>query len=101
MKYIELGKKFPRREQRCIYFLPRLWKKAFDTVQHDKFIEILQSVNIDSKEICLVLKSILNEYFKKHFLRAGIKLNGEVINYIKYADTDDTILLAYSIEGKF
>ena len=50
--------------------------KAFDTVKHEKLIEILQDLNVDGKD----LKIIRNIYWQQ---TATIKINNEISGYQK------------------
>lgn len=107
------------------------YAKAFDKVQHEKMIKILQDIGLDARDIriirnlywnqkanvkvngeltseidikrgvrqgCVLSPMLFNVYSEQIFKRAlqdrtqGIKVNGVVINNIRYAD--DTIILA-------
>lgn len=113
------------------------YEKAFDRIQHDKLIDILQGVGIDDRDIriiknlywnqtaqikigniktdhiriqrgvrqgCILSPLLFNLYSDRIFKEAlegishlGIKINGEPITTIRYAD--DTVILANTFEG--
>jgi hypothetical protein len=122
-KYIEV--------QKCIYVCFIDYKKAFDSVQHEKLVECIQEVNLDGKDIQLIrnlyweqsatvrighrntpeieiqkgvrqgcvlspcLFNIYTEVIFKHIKgKPGVKINGRIINNLRYAD--DTVLMAES-----
>lgn len=76
------------------------FRKAFDKVQHDKLIENLQNITLDSSDMRLIKKTycghqdILSLYFRRYWKRVNI--GGTLIKDVRFAD--DTTIMAESAE---
>lgn len=69
-------------------------RKTFDRILQDKLLNILQTTEIDEKEVNIGIKLIYSGALTDEDI--GIKVNGPIINNIQCAD--DTTLLTEKLE---
>jgi len=68
------------------------YEKALNRVQHEKLIDVLRRTGVDDKDI----RIIKNLYWRQKAEWSGVKINGELINTIRYAD--DTAILCDDLQ---